>query len=984
VGRNAAGHYDQDINGGYAEIILNGAINVSSTGVLASYGLITGSGQVEAASGATVIDLYVVRHWRGGSIAKETYSDDIYPMNESDCHNIQADLVINAGAHYWGSVRMYTADKTINLGWLGTQTIKGGFHYTLFHLIDSDGLIRLTGSSYIVKTYDAETGTTLKLYGGAKFSSSSMSLQIAYLIDMDLSTSDYVYPIDGGVHFELYNGDYTVSENFKLMPGCTVEVMPGANVTVENKKTLTMYNYDPDPGYTGNFGYMTATNYSSGTTAAQLILHGGATLTVNGSIGGQVVTASDATASNPATITLASGSTLSTTTKEVTDCTASKGVVSTDYTISTTSYTFSLALLNADGTASDVSPAKGTTYYASSTKWATSKDDLVEYEVTFVDANGATLYSTTALSGSTVTYGGATPAKDGYKFLGWAATENGTVIDPASVKITGNTSFYAVFEAIQYTVQLCKSDGTSISSSQIKYGTSYTLTTPSAETGYTFQGWATSKDGSVTYKAGASLSITGNTTLYAVYTRNSYTVTFYSDGSAASTQTVLYEGSVTTPTAPAKDGYKFLGWAATENGTVIDPASVKITENTNFYAVFELLPVSNITMDEAQIEIEIKTDSNSTDSSTDTGDSQTDSTAAAKVEAAVTIPKTTKLDTAKEIVISIATAVKNAIDKAINNATQTDSDTTAQADVSVTIPETVVEQMQDAPSLTIETGVVDVTFDKTALSKIVDTAKEITLQTQNKGTQDLTEDQQKALKSADATIIDLNLTDATGEKVAFSDNDTGNTGKADIKVPFTPTNGDGGDYAVYYISTDGQTKTKMASSWDNGYMTFTATHFSDYVIALASLEDEPEAALTTNNFENRAGTRTPATINVTDARTFTVTCSNACVVAYTTNGTDYTKLTYTEKISDNCYSFTVDKSVDLTNISIAVAIKGDGTLDGELTGKDAKWIQVAVAKETTLNSLMTLIADVTNDGDVTGKDAKMIQVYVAKEQNFSW
>jgi hypothetical protein len=265
----------------------------------------------------------------------------------------------------------------------------------------------------------------------------------------------------------------------------------------------------------------------------------------------------------------------------------------------------------------------------------------------------------------------------------------------------------------------------------------------------------------------------------------------------------------------------------------------------------------------------------------------------------------------------------------------------------------------------------------------VDTAKEITLQTQNKGTQDLTEDQQKALKSADATIIDLNLTDATGEKVAFSDNDTGNTGKADIKVPFTPTNGNGGDYAVYYISTDGQTKTKMASSWDNGYMTFTATHFSDYVIALASLEDEQEAALTTNNFDNK--TKSAATVGDISGRTFTVTCSNACVVAYTTDGTDYTKLTYTEKISDNCYSFTVDKSVDLTNISIAVVLAGDLNMNGEVNGRDALQIQRYAVSAITLTELQLLVSDVNKSGAVDGRDALQIQRFaVGAISSFKW
>jgi hypothetical protein len=353
VGRPAAGNYDQDINGGYAQIVLNGEINVSGSGVLASYGLITGSGKVTAVSGATVIDLYVVRHWRGGSIAKTTYGKGIYPMNESDCHNIQADLVIYSGAHYWGAVRMYTATYKYYF-----ITIEGGFHYTLFHLIDSDGLVRLTDGAYVVKKYNsgATQHTTLEIHGGATFASSSFVLEIAALTTMNLATGNYDFPMDGGVGFELYDGDYTVSNSFKLMPGCTVDVMDGANVTVSKK--LALYNYDADPGYTGTYTAVNGTSYSSGTTAAQVILHGGSTLTVDGSIGGQVVLAEDATAEKPAQFILGRDATLSTTTNEMIDSSNSA------------SYTFPLALLNADGTAADLTLAEGKTYTGTADGWS--------------------------------------------------------------------------------------------------------------------------------------------------------------------------------------------------------------------------------------------------------------------------------------------------------------------------------------------------------------------------------------------------------------------------------------------------------------------------------------------------------------------------------------------------------------------------------------------------------------------------------------
>ena len=64
TGRPAAGHYDQDITGGYSQIILEGNIIVKEGGLLDVFGRVKGSGMIEALDGGSVGDLYVVKHWR--------------------------------------------------------------------------------------------------------------------------------------------------------------------------------------------------------------------------------------------------------------------------------------------------------------------------------------------------------------------------------------------------------------------------------------------------------------------------------------------------------------------------------------------------------------------------------------------------------------------------------------------------------------------------------------------------------------------------------------------------------------------------------------------------------------------------------------------------------------------------------------------------------------------------------------------------------
>jgi uncharacterized repeat protein (TIGR02543 family) len=106
--------------------------------------------------------------------------------------------------------------------------------------------------------------------------------------------------------------------------------------------------------------------------------------------------------------------------------------------------------------------------------------------------------------------------------------------------------------------------------------------------GCVFLGWAKSEsaktpeftpDGVTTFTAGAS-----DETLYAVWSYNSYTVTFESNGgSAVNPVTVNYDSKITAPTAPTKDGYAFGQW-------YVDP------EFTTAWSFTNKMPANDITL----------------------------------------------------------------------------------------------------------------------------------------------------------------------------------------------------------------------------------------------------------------------------------------------------------------------------------------------------------------------------------------------------
>ena len=128
--------------------------------------------------------------------------------------------------------------------------------------------------------------------------------------------------------------------------------------------------------------------------------------------------------------------------------------------------------------------------------------------------------------------------KNGYTFVGWSTTENGSVeyADGASYTMGTNATYilYAVWEANNNTLVFNANGGSgSMSDMTIATDASANLTTNAfTRKGYTFVGWSTTKDGEVEYVDGASYTMGTNSsyTLYAVWEANEYTITYNKNG----------------------------------------------------------------------------------------------------------------------------------------------------------------------------------------------------------------------------------------------------------------------------------------------------------------------------------------------------------------------------------------------------------------------------------------------------------------------
>ncbi len=227
-----------------------------------------------------------------------------------------------------------------------------------------------------------------------------------------------------------------------------------------------------------------------------------------------------------------------------------------------------------------------------------------KYTLTFVDENGKNPIEHTYDYASIIRLPANTFTKTGYEFAGWVVDGvAGTIADMARYVITDkNVTFKATFTARTYTITLEKEGGVGgLDSVQAKYGSAIedllVANLPSRE-GYTFAGFFTEVAGKGTMyfdetgKVNSELTtwaFTENTSLYAYWTANKYTITFNPNGGNGGTETleVTFNAVPGNIQAPSREGYTFAGYFDgnvkffEEDGTVSDRDGSKLWNIAN-------------------------------------------------------------------------------------------------------------------------------------------------------------------------------------------------------------------------------------------------------------------------------------------------------------------------------------------------------------------------------------------------------------------
>ena len=239
--------------------------------------------------------------------------------------------------------------------------------------------------------------------------------------------------------------------------------------------------------------------------------------------------------------------------------------------------------------------------------WYTSRDGGARYDFNQTVTGDVTLYAhwsvnsyTLAFDGNggkasessrTVQYGSQygslpTATRTGHTFQGWyTAKSGGTKVSPSTTMGTANTTLYAHWSVNAYTLAFDGNGGkASESSRKVQYGNQYGTLPTATRTGYAFQGWYTARSGGSQVSSSTTMEA-ANTTVYAHWTVNTYTVSFDSNGgSAVASQSVRYGSKATQPANPTRAGHTFQGWYTARSGGSKYDFGTAVTGDVTLYA----------------------------------------------------------------------------------------------------------------------------------------------------------------------------------------------------------------------------------------------------------------------------------------------------------------------------------------------------------------------------------------------------------------
>lgn len=266
----------------------------------------------------------------------------------------------------------------------------------------------------------------------------------------------------------------------------------------------------------------------------------------------------------------------------------------------------------------------GTTYAAGSSftptanillyaLWSNVSTYTLSYNSNGSSSGTAPLAQTGIVSSATVSGNTNSLARLGFRFDGWntQAGGGGTAFAGGdSITLNSDTILYAQWVSVPtFTITFSGNGQTSGSIPSPITSSDSTVILPANtgvlnKTNFTFNGWNTAADGTGThYDVAASFTLSANTTLYAEWLGNIYTITYRENFPTTGSAPAPTSGRGALVTAGntgnlIKNGFTFGGWNTAADGTGTNYAvgsSITPTQDTNLYAKWVALPTYSVT-----------------------------------------------------------------------------------------------------------------------------------------------------------------------------------------------------------------------------------------------------------------------------------------------------------------------------------------------------------------------------------------------------
>ena len=172
--------------------------------------------------------------------------------------------------------------------------------------------------------------------------------------------------------------------------------------------------------------------------------------------------------------------------------------------------------------------------------------------------------------------------QEGYEFIGW---------DESFKNIQGDTTITAKYRAKTFVVMFFNGAKKVGVTQYITYGESANAPKLAEKEGYTFIGWSEDME----TETDAYTKVTQDSIFFALYEKNTYTVTFMENGAEVHSATVAY-GDAVSLYLYEKEDYIFVGWFADEEYTRYYDFSSAVKADLTLYAKWEEKPATTYTV----------------------------------------------------------------------------------------------------------------------------------------------------------------------------------------------------------------------------------------------------------------------------------------------------------------------------------------------------------------------------------------------------